>query len=39
MAFAVAGLRLDGVTIDDPACVSKSNPGFWTDWEILQQDP
>jgi 3-phosphoshikimate 1-carboxyvinyltransferase len=29
MAFAVAGMRIDGVTIDDPDCVAKSNPGFW----------
>jgi 3-phosphoshikimate 1-carboxyvinyltransferase len=29
MAFAVAGLRLKGMRIDDPACVVKSNPGFW----------
>ncbi|MHC4411142.1 MAG: 3-phosphoshikimate 1-carboxyvinyltransferase, partial [Planctomycetota bacterium] len=27
MAFAVAGLVIDGVLIDDPACVSKSNAG------------
>jgi 3-phosphoshikimate 1-carboxyvinyltransferase len=29
MAFAVAGLRIEGVEIDDPDCVSKSNPVFW----------
>jgi 3-phosphoshikimate 1-carboxyvinyltransferase len=29
MAFAVAGLRIEGVVIDNPACVSKSNAGFW----------
>jgi 3-phosphoshikimate 1-carboxyvinyltransferase len=29
MAFAVAGLRIPGVVISDPACVSKSFPGFW----------
>lgn len=36
MAFAVAGLRLDGIVIDDPDCVSKSNPDFWTDFERLR---
>jgi 3-phosphoshikimate 1-carboxyvinyltransferase len=29
MAFAVAGLRIGGVEIRDPACVAKSHPGFW----------
>ncbi len=29
MAFAVAGLRVPGVLIADPGCVSKSFPGFW----------
>lgn len=29
MAFAVAGLAIDGVTILDPECVSKSFPGFF----------
>lgn len=29
MAFAVAGLRVDGVVLDDPDCVGKSNPLFW----------
>ncbi len=32
MAFALAGLRQDGVVIEDPACVGKTYPGFWTDW-------
>ncbi|ANM30257.1 hypothetical protein ABI59_12700 [Acidobacteria bacterium Mor1] len=35
MAFAVAGLRIPGMIIDDPACVSKSNPAFWTQFETL----
>jgi len=35
MAFAVAGLMIGGVVIDDPACVSKSNAGFWTQLEAL----
>lgn len=29
MSFAVAGLRLPGVTIHDPACVAKSFPDFF----------
>ncbi len=36
MAFAVAGLRLEGVTIDDAQCVSKSNPTFWNDFAELE---
>ncbi len=31
MAFAVAGLRLGGVVLDDAACVAKSYPRFWDD--------
>jgi len=30
MAFAVAGLRVPGIVIRDPACVKKSFPSFWT---------
>ena len=30
MAFAIAGMRIEGVAVEDPACVAKSNPGFWT---------
>ena len=29
MAFALAGLRVEGVQIADPECVSKTFPGFW----------
>ena len=29
MAFAIAGLRLAGIVVDDAACVAKSNPHFW----------
>jgi 3-phosphoshikimate 1-carboxyvinyltransferase len=35
MAFAVAGLVIDGIVIDDPACVSKSNAGFWSQLDSL----
>jgi 3-phosphoshikimate 1-carboxyvinyltransferase len=29
MSFAILGLLRDGVTIEDPACVSKTFPTFW----------
>lgn len=29
MAFSVAGLRVEGVDIENPACVEKSFPTFW----------
>lgn len=35
MAFAVAGLRVPGVEIEDPGCVKKSFPGFWDLWRRL----
>lgn len=35
MAFAIAGLRVPGTTVLDPACVAKSYPGFWDDFERL----
>jgi 3-phosphoshikimate 1-carboxyvinyltransferase len=35
MAFAVAGLRVAGVTVLDPACVAKSYPCFWDDFARL----
>jgi 3-phosphoshikimate 1-carboxyvinyltransferase len=31
MSFALAGLRIPGVTILDPGCVAKTYPGFWDD--------
>ena len=36
MAFAVAGLRVDGITIDDADCVGKSNPSFWSQLDRLR---
>lgn len=36
MSFALAGLRLDGVTIRDPGCVEKTFPDFFRQWEQLQ---
>ena len=35
MSFAIAGLRVAGIEIEDPNCVSKSFPGFWAQWEKL----
>jgi 3-phosphoshikimate 1-carboxyvinyltransferase len=35
MSFALAGLRLDGMTIRDPDCVSKTFPDFWQVWATL----
>ena len=29
MAFALVGLRVHGITILDPGCVSKTYPGYW----------
>lgn len=29
MSFAMVGLRVPGITIEDPACVEKSFPKFW----------
>lgn len=31
MSFAILGLAVEGVTIEDPACVTKTYPGFWDD--------
>ena len=31
MSFALAGLKVPGVTILDPSCVAKTYPGFWDD--------
>lgn len=32
MAFAVAGLRLPGIALEEPGCVAKTYPGFFRDW-------
>ncbi len=36
MSFAVAGLRGEGVVINDPACVNKTFPGFFDELERLR---
>jgi 3-phosphoshikimate 1-carboxyvinyltransferase len=33
MSFAVAGLRVSGLTINNPGCVAKTFPDFWNRWE------
>ncbi len=37
MSFAVAGLRVKGVSIMNPGCVGKSFPTFWDEFEKLEQ--
>jgi 3-phosphoshikimate 1-carboxyvinyltransferase len=37
MSFAVLGLRVPGVVIDDPSCVSKTCPTFFELWSDLEQ--
>ncbi len=32
MAFALTGLRIPGVTINEPGCVAKTFPDFWHRW-------
>jgi len=39
MAFALAGLRVDGVQIADPSCVAKTFPGYWRLLEELRDLP
>lgn len=29
MAFALAGLKVEGLVIEDPACTAKTYPGYW----------
>jgi len=36
MAFGLVSLRIDGLNILDPGCVSKSYPGFWRMLETFQ---
>lgn len=36
MAFSLIGLRFDGVTIENPACVSKTFPNFYQVLEALR---
>ncbi|MBI2757193.1 MAG: 3-phosphoshikimate 1-carboxyvinyltransferase [Chloroflexi bacterium] len=36
MSFSLIGLRVEGVTIENPACVSKTFPGFFEVLEMLR---
>jgi len=36
LAFALAGLKSEGITIIDPGCVAKTYPGFWEDLAALR---
>ena len=36
MSFALAGLNIDGVAINNPSCVSKSFPDFWKEFAKLE---
>jgi 3-phosphoshikimate 1-carboxyvinyltransferase len=38
MSFAIAGLRIPGVTILDPGCVAKTYPEFWDDLERIRAE-
>ncbi len=33
MSAAVAGLKIDGLIVQDPGCVAKTFPDFWQRWE------
>jgi 3-phosphoshikimate 1-carboxyvinyltransferase len=37
MALAVLGMRTGGIRIDDPGCVSKSYPQFWSALDFLSR--
>ena len=39
MAFAVLGLRVPGIVIEDPGCVAKTCPGFFDLWALLERSP
>ena len=39
MSFAVLGVVRGGISIEDPACVAKSYPGFWRDLALLTGSP
>lgn len=36
MAFGLVGLRVDGLEVADPGCVSKSFPDFWQQLQVLR---
>ena len=36
MSFAIAGLKINGLQIENPDCVSKSFPTFWKEFEKME---
>ncbi|MBI5021182.1 MAG: 3-phosphoshikimate 1-carboxyvinyltransferase [Ignavibacteriales bacterium] len=36
MSFAIAGLQVDGMSIQNPLCVTKSFPKFWEEFQKLE---
>jgi 3-phosphoshikimate 1-carboxyvinyltransferase len=36
MSLALIGLRVPGIVINNPGCVAKTYPHFWTDLELLR---
>ncbi|MDH4070330.1 MAG: 3-phosphoshikimate 1-carboxyvinyltransferase [Ignavibacteria bacterium] len=36
MSLALTGLRVPGVTLNNPGCVKKSFPGFWEQFALLE---
>jgi 3-phosphoshikimate 1-carboxyvinyltransferase len=39
MAFALVGLRVEGIAVAEPACVAKSFPGYWDELDRLRRLP
>ena len=39
MSFAIAGLRINGIHIENPACTAKSYPEFFTDLHAAVLSP
>jgi 3-phosphoshikimate 1-carboxyvinyltransferase len=37
MSLALLGLKTPGIVIDDPGCVAKTFPEFWTTFEMLRE--
>ena len=37
MSFAVAGLRVSGIEISNPKCVTKSFPNFWEEFKKIEE--
>jgi len=38
MSFALLGLRVPGIRIQDPGCVAKTYPGFWEDLDSIRPE-